>query len=115
MQELIVKQKAEELLYRVYPRLVNFPKAEKFALCARIKEAFFDVIKFIYLGNSVKSKRKVYLQEADGHLQALKVLMKLSRERRYISKGFFCEIDTCITEINRMLSGYIRHAAKVSV
>jgi hypothetical protein len=88
MQELIVKQKAEELLYRVYPRLVNFPKAEKFALCARIKEAFFDVIKFIYLGNSVKSKRKVYLQEADGHARyanAFRFIRKL--EDKF---GFLC-------------------------
>lgn len=112
MQELIVKQKAEELLYQVYPRLVNYPKAEKYALAARIKEAFFDVIKYIYLGNSVKSKRKTYLQEADGHLQALKVLMKLSRERRYISKGFFQIIDERILEINKLLAGYIRQSAR---
>jgi len=111
MEELIVKQKVEELLYRIYPRLINFPKSEKFCLCSRIKESFFDVIKYIQLGNAVKSKRKVYLQEADGHLQLLKVLMKLSRERKYISNGHFVVIDESLTEINNLLSGYIRKSA----
>lgn len=95
-------------MYKIYPRLVNYPKSEKFSLCQHIKENIFELLKYISLGNSVKSKRLVYLQEADGHLQVLKVLIKLSKERRYISIGFFKEIDLELTEINKMLSGYIR-------
>jgi len=36
-QGLRVQTKTEQLLYKVYPRLVNFPKAEKFMLSQRIK------------------------------------------------------------------------------
>ena len=111
-EELVVQKKTEELLYKVYPRLVNFPKSEKFSLCQRIKEAFFDIIKYISMGNAVKSKRKTYLQEADGHLQTLKVLIKLANNRKYIGKGFFKEIDTDLTEINKLLSGYIKSTVK---
>ena len=111
-EDLLVQKKTEQLLYKIYPRLVNFPKSEKFSLCQRIKEAFFDIIKNISLGNSVKSKRKTYLQEADAHLQTLKVLMKLSHNRKYISNGFFKEIDANLTEINRLLSGYIKSTVK---
>jgi len=53
-----------------------------------------------------------YLQEADGYLQILKVLMKLSKHRRYISEGFFKEIDLQLTEINKLLSGYIKSVNK---
>ena len=111
-EELVVQKKTEELLYKVYPRLINFPHMEKFCLCQRIKEAFFDIIKYISLGNAVKSKRKTYLQEADAHLQTLKVLIKLSNHRGYISQGFFKEIDTDLTEINKLLSGYIKSTVK---
>ena len=110
--DLIVYRKTEELLYKIYPKLINFPKSEKFALCANIKESFYNLLKYISLGNSVKSKRKIYLQEADGHLQVLKVLMKLSKQRKYISVGFFKEIDLRLTEINRLLSGYIKSVNK---
>ena len=111
-EDLLVQKKTEQLLYKIYPRLVNFPKSEKFCLCQRIKEAFFDIIKNISLGNSVKSKRKTYLQEADAHLQTLKVLIKLAYNRKYISTGFFKEIDTDLTEINKLLSGYIKSTVR---
>ena len=111
-RDLIVQKKTEQLLYKVYPRLVNFPKSEKFSLCHRIKEAFFDIMKYIAMGNAVKSKRKTYLQEADAHLQTLKVLIKLASNRKYIGKGFFKEIDTALTEINKLLSGYIKSTVK---
>lgn len=112
LHNLKTYKRAEELLYKVYPRLVNYPKSEKFSLCQSIKNNFFDLLKFIALGNSVKSKRKTYLQEADGHLQVLKVLMKLSKQRGYISIGFFKEVDLQLTEINKMLSGYIKSASR---
>ena len=111
-RSLIVYKKSEELLYKVYPRLIKFPKSEKFALCQSIKENFFDLLKNISLGNSVKSKRKTYLQEADGHLQTLKVLFKLAKQRKYISTGFFREVDLTLTEINKLLSGYIKSTTK---
>lgn len=110
--DLMVYRKTEELLYKVYPRLVNFPKSEKFSLCQSIKENFFNLLKAISLGNSVKSKRLVYLQEADGYLQVLKVLFKLAKQRKYISVGFFKEVDLELTEINKLLSGYIRSVNK---
>lgn len=110
--ELVLYRRVEELLYTFYPRLINYPKSEKFALCENIKTCFFELLKYISLANSVKSKRLSYLQEADGHLQVLKVLMKLSKQRKYISQGFFNNIDIELTEINRMLVGYIKSTVK---
>lgn len=95
-------------MYDVYPRLVNFPKSEKFSLCQSIKDNFFQLLKFISMGNSVKSKRLVYLQEADGHLQVLKTLIKLSKQRKYISQSYFEEVDLRLTEINKLLSTCIK-------
>lgn len=110
--DLIVYKKAEELLYNIYPRLTKYPKSEKFGLCQDIKNNFFDLLKYISLGNSVRSKRTVYLQEADGHLQTLKTLIKLSKQRKYISVGYFEEVDLRLSEINKLLSAYIRSSVK---
>ena len=109
---LKVYKNTEELLYKLYPKLVNYPKAEKFSLCSEIKDCLFNMLRCISLGTTVKSKRVSYLQEADGYLQTLKVLMKLSRQRKYISVGFYREIDLEMTEINKMLSGYIKSSAR---
>lgn len=99
-------------MYNVYPRLINYPKAEKFALCQSIKDNFFQFLKYISLGNSVKSKRLTYLQDADGHLQVLKTLFKLSKQRKYISVAYYEEVDLRLTEINKLLSAYIKSSVK---
>ena len=108
LDDLIVYKKSEVLLYKIYPTLANYPKSETHSLCLKIKEAFFDLLSHISLGNSVKSKRTIYLQQADGYLQTIKILMKLSFHLKYISEGFFKEVDLSLTEINKILAGYIR-------
>lgn len=60
------------------------------------------------LGNSVKSKRKQYLQEAEAELQHLAVLIRFSRYQKYISKGFFEDIDTALSEVKALLSGWLK-------
>ncbi len=113
LDKLIVYKKTEVLLYKIYPSFVNFPKSETHSLCLKIKENFFDLLSHISLGNSVKSKRLFYLQEADGYLQTIKILIKLSHHLRYISDGFFKEIDMDLTEINKILSGYIKSCSNI--
>lgn len=108
MSKLIISKKVEQLLYTIYPSLSNYPKAEKFSLTQSIKNNFFDLLKYLQLANNVKSKRKHYLEVADGHLQTLKILFKLARNRKYISEGFFKNTDLSLTEINKMLVGYIK-------
>lgn len=108
LQELKLYTKTEQLLYKIYPALVNFPKSEKFALCEYIKNNFFELLKCISLANKVKSQRMLHSQKADGYLQLIKVLIKLSKERKYISFNFFREVDLELTELSKMLSAYIR-------
>lgn len=110
--KLILYRRIEELLYNIYPRLIKFPKAEKHCLCAEIKDVLYNLLKFVALGNYVKSKRKVYLQEADGYLKVLRVLIKLSHKQRYISTGLFKQYDVELTEISKMLSAYIMSSIK---
>lgn len=110
--DLKVYKKVEYLLYRIYPNLINFPKSEKFALSQSIKQNFFDLLKFIALADKVRSKRMIYAQEADGYLQVLKVQFKLANKRKYISVAFYKDIDLELTEIGKMLSGYIRSVKK---
>lgn len=110
--DLKLYTRVEEFLYKIYPKLINFPKSEKFALCQEIKTYIYSLLTNISLANSVKSKRLYHCQVADGYLQTLKVLIKLSKKRRYISPGFYEELDLDMTEIGKMLSGYIKSTVK---
>ncbi|MFW6134792.1 MAG: four helix bundle protein [Elusimicrobiota bacterium] len=106
--DLLLYSKTETLFFRIYPALRNFPKSEKFARCHQIKEHFIELLKNTSLANSVKSKRKTYLQEADGILQNVKTLVRLSKHQKYLSKGFYEDIHLNLSEINALLVGYIK-------
>ena len=98
----------ENMLNRIYPALINFPKSEKYAVAQDIKNCFLEYLIYIARADKVKSKRLVYSQEAEAYLQKIKTLMKLSKNRRYISIGFYKDISLELTEISKMLAGYIR-------
>lgn len=75
MEPLILQKKTEVLLNQeVYPMLQKFPKAEKFALCQEIKQAFYRVIRNTMLANNIKKNRIHYLQQVDADLKLLLVL-----------------------------------------
>lgn len=106
--ELKLYRKAEEFLNKIYPRLINFPKSEKYSLCSEIKECNYKLLTYIAKARFVKSKRLQYLQEAESYLEMLRVLTKLARNRKYLKYGGFKDLDEDLTEISKMLTGYIK-------
>lgn len=108
MNNLQLLIKIEEFIYKIYPMLINFPKAEKYALCSEIKENLYELHQLVSRANFVKSKRLYYSQEAEGRLETIKFFVKLCRHRKYISLGAFKDLDLELTEISKMLTGYIK-------
>ena len=102
----------EHLFYRVYPALKNFPAAEKFCLCSEIKLEFMNALKNMSLASSVKSKRKVYLYEAESNVQHLNTLLRFARNQKYIGKGFYEDIDLILSSVKRLLSGWIKETSQ---
>lgn len=105
---LLLYAKSEELFFRIYKTLRNYPQAEKFALCVDIKRDFSSLLRAISLGNSVKSKRTTYLQEADGHLVNLKTWFTIAKRQKYINIPFYEAIIESLSEIKRLLVGFIK-------
>ncbi len=105
---LLLYAKSEELFFKIYKTLRNYPQAEKFALCADIKRDFSFLLRAISLGNSVKSKRVAYLQEADGYLVNLKTWFTIAKKQKYINIPFYEFIIESLSEIKRLLVGFIK-------
>lgn len=112
MENLELLKRIEEFAKTIYPMLKNFPKAEKFAMCSEVKINLYNLYQFTYRAKFVKSKRLCYLQESEGYLATLRFILKLARENKYISMGAYKEIDLSLTEISKMLSGYIKSSVK---
>jgi hypothetical protein len=108
---LLVFSKAESLFYRIYPSLINYPRGEKYSTVAAIKDNFIGFLTRINQANSVKSKRIMYLQEADACLQTLKMLFRLSVNKKFIKQAFYEDISESLTEVNKLLVGYFKSSS----
>lgn len=40
-----IYRRVEELMYKIYPTLNNYSKTERYLLCTRIKDTFYDLLK----------------------------------------------------------------------
>jgi pentose-5-phosphate-3-epimerase len=78
---------------------------------AAIKDNFIGFLTRINQANSVKSKRIMYLQEADACLQTLKMLFRLSVNKKFIKQAFYEDISESLTEVNKLLVGYFKSAS----
>lgn len=106
--ELIIYKKAEELLHFIYPVLINFPKAEKFALAQEIKQAFYALLRNILLANNIRYKRRLYQEEADAYIKLLLVLFNVAKKQKYITQKKNYQIQLKLEEIGRILGGWMR-------
>lgn len=114
VEQMLCYSKLEQLFHRVYPALRNFPVSEKFAMSQQIKLGFLNSLRGMQLANTVKSKRKDYLMEVEAELLHLNTIFRLCRNQKYLSKGFFEDIDICLTEIKQLVRGWIRQTISSS-
>lgn len=109
---LILYAKIEALFFQVYPTFKSYPKSETHGLCRRIKDMFISLLEAVGQAKEVASKRKLYLQQAAGYIQNIVSMFRLSRHQRYISRGFFEQLDIKITEIKKILVGFMRSVGR---
>ena len=111
-KELLLYEKTDALWTYVDPMIKNFPTYETYGLKLHIDSAFCDMLTAISRGNRVKSLRMRLLQEADGYLSTIRVLFAQTERRRYLSKAQHDDIKERLSEIGKLLFGYIKATAK---
>lgn len=112
--KLILERKVEELLNRdIYPMLIKFPKAEKFALCQEVKTAFYGLLKAITLANNVVQRKRFYQEEADGYQKLILILLSVACEQKYITLKKKLYLQEKLFEIGRLIGGWMKSSAKI--
>ncbi len=104
-KDLIVWQKAVELVTDVYRLTKNFPVDEKFALTSQVQRAAVSIPANIAEGNG-RGTRKDYghfLHIAHGSAAELETLLLIARKLAYCDENQCSTIDARLGEIGRML------------
>jgi four helix bundle protein len=108
-EDLLVWQKAHQLVLRIYEITKEFPKEEVFGLTTQLRRAVSSITMNIVEGTGLSSqaefRRTLYI--ARGSLKEVQYQVLLSKDLGYISKDTYDELKTDIHEIGKLLNGLI--------
>ena len=106
MEKLIIYQKTYDFILYFYGVVAKFPKHEKFTLQTQLKNCILEFLRLIVRANKSDTKKRL-LYEADVSLEEFRTLVRLSHDLRYINPRQYGNISEKLSEIGRLLGGWI--------
>lgn len=110
-RELLVFQKAHNLVLKIYHLTRSFPKDEQYAITSQIRRAAASIAANIVEGNSRGSKKEYaqFLYTARGSLVEVKYFLLLAKDLRYLPLNDYQKLIIEIDEIGKMINGLLRY------
>ncbi|OGS45740.1 MAG: four helix bundle protein [Elusimicrobia bacterium RIFOXYD2_FULL_34_15] len=104
-RDLIVWQKAHELVLQVYKVTGKFPDSEKFGLLSQMRRASFSVPANIVEGFKRRNNKefKQFINIASGSLEELRYYFLLSSDLKYIDKTEYQSLFNLSDDVGKML------------
>ncbi|HLL14823.1 MAG TPA: four helix bundle protein [Pyrinomonadaceae bacterium] len=109
-RDLIVWQKAMELVVAVYKLSKNFPKEELYGLTSQLRRAAVSIPANIAEGQGRRSKTEFnqFLGHARGSLLELDTHLELALRLEYISTKEHAPVQEQLREVGRVMNGLMR-------
>ena len=104
---LEIQEKLYDFIGYIYPILKQYPKNEKFSLQKDTKNCIMDIIRLIIRAGKSTTKKKL-LYDADVELVILRYYIRIAYDQKYISGHTYGVAAKKITEIGKMLGGFIK-------
>ncbi len=97
----------ERIVGEVLDRTGGFPRSARFSFAARIDARALDVLECVAAARfSPPAQTAALLGEADRHLAVLRVLLRVSFDRKLLDRRALEHLSTSIDEAGRMLGGW---------
>ncbi|MCK5539087.1 MAG: diversity-generating retroelement protein Avd [Bacteroidales bacterium] len=104
-----------ELWYKntdwILDKCEKMPKNVRFSVANRIADLAVENIELITDAIYQKQKR-IYLEKLNRNLEKIRILFRLSHDRRYISTKQYAYISEKINETGKMLGGWLKICAE---
>ena len=112
--DLLIYKKYTDLYYYAYRLLEKYPKAARFGLVSDIKNSMNDTLKDMLYAQKVSQDKKMhYLNMIDAELLYQRFAIRLSYNQRYISPNNYTTWSLKVSEIGKMLGGWIKSCQSV--
>ncbi|MGI6542984.1 MAG: diversity-generating retroelement protein Avd [Limnochordia bacterium] len=106
-QDLVIRQKTEDMIAYAYEALRQFPRSERHTLAADIKQSMFRLLALIITANK-RYYKKTTLQDLDIELDVLRSYVRLAMTLGFLPFRKYEIWAGQLNEIGRMLGGWMR-------
>jgi four helix bundle protein len=115
-RDLIVWQKAMDLVVSVYRNTESFPKAETYGLTSQIRRAVTSIPANTAEGQGRRLTKEFlyFLANARGSLWELDTHLEASLRLGFLHAEIHAELQSQMDEIGRMLNGFMRSVSQSS-
>ena len=114
LEGLIIYKQYLELIYYTEAITIKYPKVEKYSLVSKIKNVTYSGMERIINSQKIvdKSKRLSILSNLDTDLKMIKVLIRVSKNKKYISSKNYEAWSKKLANISNLLGGWIKSCVK---
>lgn len=109
-QELEIYQRQVDTVRYAYNILKKYPNHEKYSIVLEIRQTLFAILEMIITTNKTyNNKERLRLMNLiDAKLDYQRILVRISHENKYINNNNYLEWERKISEIGRLLGGWIK-------
>jgi four helix bundle protein len=113
-KDLIVWQKAHVLVLEIYKCTENFPSKVQFGLASQMRRAAVSISSNIVEGYERGSKAEMnrFLLIARGSNAEVQAQLLIAKDLKYISKEEFEIVANKSVEVNKLINGFRKGAAR---
>lgn len=107
--EMIIFTRTFDLLNWLLPKSAHFPKVYRYTVTQRMMDAALNFQEALYDANSQFDKQRLtHLRRADGHLQKLRLYLRLAYQWHWLNDGQYRHVSVMVEEIGRLLGGWLK-------
>lgn len=109
MEELKILQKTYDMIKYGNQSLLQFPRSERYALAAEIKQSMYRILRLIIQANKRRDKRPLQI-EIDTELEVLRTFIRLAADKQtaYLPLRKYEIWSKQLNEIGKMLGGWMK-------
>jgi four helix bundle protein len=115
-RDLIVWQKAMDLVEAVYTATASFPKEEKYGLTSQIRRAVISIPANIAEGQGRRLPKEYlyFLANARGSLLELDTYLEIALRLHYLHQDKYSALRSQLQEVTKILNGLMRSVEQSS-
>lgn len=103
-----IVMRSYDLCAELYQHINRFPRAQRGLLGRVILDEGLRMLAALALANRLADKTEA-LSEASGHLDALRIALRLATRLTFLPKRAYAALSETIDEVGRMLGGWLKH------